>query len=90
MIFYLLGSSLNIVYYISKGTVMYFYNKYYERKRENRIKKLEDSLNEQKKFIYKLKYDIEEKENPNTTYGFEIIKKEEIKNYDISPTSLKK
>ena len=84
MIFYLLTSSIGWVYYITKGSIIFIYNRYQHNKREKRLKLLEDNVNKQKQIIYKLQFDLEEKSNPDTTFGFEMV------NYDNNPTSLKK
>ena len=63
---------------------MFIYNTYKNRQKEKRLKLLEDDMNRQKKIIYNLQFDLEEKDNPDTTFGFEIV------DYDIKPISLKK
>jgi hypothetical protein len=77
MIFYLLTGTIGWTYYLTKESVLFFYNIYKNRKREKRLLLLEDKLAKQRKLIYDLQFDLENKENPNSTHGFELIKNDE-------------
>jgi hypothetical protein len=77
MLFYLLTGTIGWTYYLTKESVLFFYNIYKNRKREKRLLLLEDKLTKQRKLIYDLQFDLEEKNNPNTTHGFELIENEE-------------
>lgn len=86
MLFNLIGNTFGWIFYISKGTINIFINKYKNNKREKRLKLIEDGMIKQKKIIYNLQFDLEEKIDPNTSFGFELIN---IQDYEI-PISLKK
>lgn len=77
MLFYLLTGTIGWTYYLTKESVLFFYNIYKNRKREKRLLLLEDKLAKQRKLIYDLQFDLENKENPNSTHGFELIKNDE-------------
>jgi len=77
MIFYLLTGTIGWTYYLTKESVLFFYNIYKNRKREKRLLLLEDKLAKQRKLIYDLQFDLENKENPNSTHGFELIENDE-------------
>lgn len=77
MLFYLLTGTIGWTYYLTKESVLFFYNIYKNRKREKRLLLLEDKLAKQRKLIYDLQFDLEEKENPNSTHGFELIENDE-------------
>lgn len=77
MLFYLLTGTIGWTYYLTKESVLFFYNLYKNRKREKRLLLLEDKLAKQRKLIYDLQFDLEEKENPNSTHGFELIENDE-------------
>lgn len=73
MIYYLITGSIGWTYYLTKESVLFFYNIYKKRKRERRLLLLEDKLKEQRTLIYNLQFDLEEKNNPESTHGFELI-----------------
>lgn len=77
MLFYILTGTIGWTYYLTKESVLFFYNIYKNRKREKRLLLLEDKLSKQRKLIYDLQFDLEEKENPNSTHGFELIENDE-------------
>lgn len=77
MILYLITGTIGWTYYLTKESVLFFYNIYKNRKREKRLLLLEDKLKEQRALIYNLQFDLEEKNNPNSTHGFELINKYE-------------
>lgn len=77
MLFYILTGTIGWTYYLTKESVLFFYNIYKNRKREKRLLLLEDKLAKQRKLIYDLQFDLEEKENPNSTHGFELIENDE-------------
>jgi len=77
MLFYLLTGTIGWTYYLTKESVLFFYNIYKNRKREKRLLLLEDKLAKQRKLIYDLQFDLENKENPNSTHGFELIENDE-------------
>lgn len=77
MLFYLLTGTIGWTYYLTKESVLFFYNIYKNRKREKRLFLLEDKLAKQRKLIYDLQFDLEEKENPDSTHGFELIENDE-------------
>ena len=77
MLFYILTGTIGWTYYLTKESVLFFYNLYKNRKREKRLLLLEDKLAKQRKLIYDLQFDLENKENPNSTHGFELIKNDE-------------
>jgi len=77
MLFYILTGTIGWTYYLTKESVLFFYNLYKNRKREKRLLLLEDKLAKQRKLIYDLQFDLEEKENPNSTHGFELIENDE-------------
>lgn len=77
MIFYLITGTIGWTYYLTKESVLFFYNIYKNRKRERRLLLLEDKLKEQRALIYNLQFDLEEKNNPKTTHGFELINDDE-------------
>lgn len=77
MIFYLITGTIGWTYYLTKESVLFFYNIYKNRKRERRLLLLEDKLKEQRALIYNLQFDLEEKNNPKTTHGFELINEDE-------------
>lgn len=76
MIFYLITGTIGWTYYLTKESVLFFYNIYKNRKRERRLLLLEDKLKEQRALIYNLQFDLEEKNNPESTHGFELINNE--------------
>jgi hypothetical protein len=76
MIFYLITGTIGWTYYLTKESVLFFYNIYKNRKRERRLLLLEDKLKEQRALIYNLQFDLEEKNNPESTHGFELINDE--------------
>lgn len=73
MIYYLITGSIGWTYYLTKESVLFFYNIYKKRKRERRLLLLEDKLKKQRTLIYNLQFDLEEKNNPESTHGFELI-----------------
>ena len=77
MIFYLITGTIGWTYYLTKESVLFFYNIYKNRKRERRLLLLEDKLKEQRALIYNLQFDLEEKNNPESTHGFELINNDE-------------
>jgi hypothetical protein len=77
MILYLITGTIGWTYYLTKESVLFFYNIYKNRKRERRLLLLEDKLKEQRALIYNLQFDLEEKNNPKTTHGFELINDDE-------------
>lgn len=77
MIFYLITGTIGWTYYLTKESVLFFYNIYKNRKRERRLLLLEDKLKEQRALIYNLQFDLEEKNNPGSTHGFELINDDE-------------
>lgn len=77
MLFYLLTGTIGWTYYLTKESFLFFYNIYKNRKREKRLLLLEDKLAKQRKLIYDLQFDLENKENPNSTHGFELIENDE-------------
>ena len=84
MLFNLIGNTFGWIFYLSKGTVNIIVNRYRNNKKEKRLRLIEEGLTKQKKIIYNLQFDLEEKINPETSFGFEII------NYDDIPILLKK
>jgi len=77
MIFYLITGTIGWTYYFTKESILFFYNIYKNRKREKRLLLLEDKLKEQRALIYNLQFDLEEKNNPKSTHGFELINNDE-------------
>lgn len=77
MIFYLITGTIGLTYYFTKESILFFYNIYKNRKREKRLLLLEDKLKEQRALIYNLQFDLEEKNNPKSTHGFELINDDE-------------
>ena len=77
MILYLITGTSGWTYYLTKESVLFFYNIYKNRKREKRLLLLEDKLKEQRALIYNLQFDLEEKNNPESTHGFELINDDE-------------
>lgn len=77
MIFYLITGTIGWTYYLTKESVLFFYNIYKNRKREKRLLLLEDKLKKQRTLIYNLQFDLEEKNNPESTHGFELINDDE-------------
>ena len=76
MIYYLVSATLGTVgwvYYLTKEGVMFVYRTYQNRKKEKRMLMIEDRMKEQEKMIYNLQFDLEEKNNPDSTHGFEMV-----------------
>ena len=83
MIYFLFStafSTIGIVIYITKESLFFLYNIYKKKthtsdkiKYENIILMMEDKINKQNELIYNLKFELEEKIDPKTTHGFELI-----------------
>ena len=83
MILYLITGTIGWTYYLTKESVLFFYNIYKNRKREKRLLLLEDKLKEQRALIYNLQFDLEEKNNPDSTHGVELINEDELELYRV-------
>ena len=77
MIFNLIGNTFSWIFYLSKGTINIIINRINNNRKEKILKLIEDGLIKQKKIIYKLQFDLEEKIDPDTTFGFELINKDD-------------
>lgn len=83
MIYFLFStafSTLGIAIYITKESLFFLYNIYKRKtnkddkiKYENIILMIEDKINKQNELIYNLQFELEEKIDPKTTHGFELI-----------------
>jgi len=79
MILYLITGTIGWAYYITKESVCFVYNIYRNRKKEKRLLMLEDRLKSQEELIYNLQFDLEERTNPDSTHGFELVEEDDEK-----------
>ena len=76
MLYFILSSVVNTVgwtFYLTKESVMFIYRTINNRKKEKRLLMIEDKIKEQDILIYNLQFDLEEKNNPESTHGFELL-----------------
>jgi hypothetical protein len=76
MIYFIISSVINTVgwtFYLTKESVMLVYRTIQNRKKERRLLMIEDKMKEQNALIYNLQFDLEEKNNPESTHGFELL-----------------
>lgn len=76
MIYFIISSVINTVgwtLYLTKESVMFVYRTVQNRRKEKRLLMIEDKMKEQDALIYNLQFDLEEKNNPESTHGFELL-----------------
>jgi len=83
MIYFLFStafSTIGIAIYITKESLFFLYNIYKRNMQNDKNKKyediilmIEDKINKQNELIYNLQFELEEKIDPKTTHGFELL-----------------